>query len=103
MEALAHYLLSNLKTLQRKGQSTSFRVRTNSLAGNLVLVSYFTSFPLFGSKRLDYFDWCQGVELVAKGNHKTTQALASMKEFKAGMNNNRSFFTWEHLVVFYEP
>jgi hypothetical protein len=92
MEALAHYLLSNLKTLQRKGQSTSFRVRTNSLAGNLVLVSYFTSFPLFGSKRLDYFDWCQGVELVAKGNHKTTQALASMKEFKAGMNNNRSFF-----------
>jgi hypothetical protein len=78
MEALAHYLLSNLKFLQRnfcrsqqnKGKSTSFRVRTNSLAGNLVLVSYFTSFPLYGSKRLDYFDWCQGVELVAKGNHK---------------------------------
>jgi len=80
MEALAHYLLSNLQILQRKGKSASFRVRTNSLVGNLVLVSYFTSFPLFGSKRLDYFDWCQGVELVAKGNHKTTQALASMKK-----------------------
>ncbi len=103
MEALAHYLLSNLKIMQRKGKSSSFRVRTNSLAGNLVLVSYFTSFPLFGSKRLDYFDWCQGVELVAKGNHQTTQALASMKRFKAGMNNNRRFFTWEHLVVFYKP
>jgi hypothetical protein len=43
------------------------------------------------------------VELVAKGNHKTTQALASMKKLKAGMNNNRQFFTWEHLVVFYKP
>jgi hypothetical protein len=38
------------------------------------------------------------VELVAKGNHKTTQGLAS--KFKANMQNNRSFFTWEHLVVF---
>jgi hypothetical protein len=72
----------------------------------ILLLSHFfsqVSLVKVGSKRLDYFDWCQGVELVAKGNHKTTQALASMKEFKAGMNNNRSFFTWEHLVVFYEP
>jgi len=57
-------------------------VRQTSLVGNLVLVSYLAYFPLFGSKRLDYFDWCQGVELVAKGNHQTTQALASMKDFK---------------------
>jgi LAGLIDADG endonuclease len=103
MEALAHFLLSNLKSLQRKDKGTSFRVRTNSLAGNLVLISYLTSFPLFGSKRLDYFDWCQSVELVAKGNHKTTQALASMKQLKTNMNNNRTFFTWEHLVDFYKP
>jgi hypothetical protein len=102
MEALAHYLLSNLQIFQRKGKGTFFRVRTNSLAGNLVLVSYFTSFPLFESKQLDYFDWCQGVELVAKGNHITTQALASMKKFKSDMNNNRTFFTWEHLVLFYK-
>jgi hypothetical protein len=91
MEALNHYLLSNFKTLQRKGKSASFRVRQTSLVGNLVLVSYLAYFPLFGSKRLDYFDWCQGVELVAKGNHQTTQALASMKDFQAGMNNNRTF------------
>jgi hypothetical protein len=103
MEALAHFLLSNLKSLQRKDKGTSFRVRTNSLAGNLVLISYLTSFPLFGSKRLDYFDWCQSVELVAKGNHKTTQALASMKQLKTNMNDNRTFFTWEHLVTFYKP
>ena len=103
MEALAHFLLSNLKSLQRKDKGTSFRVRTNSLTGNLVLISYLTSFPLFGSKRLDYFDWCQSVELVAKGNHKTTQALASMKQLKTNMNNNRTFFTWEHLVDFYKP
>jgi hypothetical protein len=102
MEALAHYLLSNLQIFQRKGKGTFFRVRTNSLAGNLVLISYFTSFPLFGSKRLDYFDWYQSVELVVKGNHKTTQALASMKKFKSDMNNNRTFFTWEHLVLFYK-
>ncbi len=63
MEALAHYLLSNLQILQRLGKGTFFRVRKSSLAGNLVLISYFTSFPLFGSKRLDYFDWCQSVEL----------------------------------------
>lgn len=103
MEALAHFLLSNLKSLQRKGKGTSFRVRTSLLAGNLVLISYLTSFPLFGSKRLDYFDWCQSVELVAKGNHKTTQALAAMKELKTNMNYNRTFFTWEHLVDFYQP
>jgi hypothetical protein len=100
METLAHFLLSNL---QCKDKGNSFRVRTNSLAGNLVLISYLTSYPLFGSKRLDYFDWCQSVELVAKGNHKTTQALTSMKQLKINMNNNRTFFTWEHLVDFYQP
>jgi hypothetical protein len=103
MEALAQFLLSNLKLLQRKDKGTSFRVRTSSLAGNLVLISYLTSFPLFGSKRLDYFDWCQSVELVVKGNHKTTQSLASMKQLKTNMNYNRTFFTWEHLVDFYQP
>jgi hypothetical protein len=103
MEALAHFLLSNLKSLQRKGKGTSFRVRSSSLAGNLVLISYLISFPLFGSKRLDYFDWCQSVELVAKGNHKTSQALASMKQLKTNMNYNRTFFTWEYLVDFYKP
>jgi hypothetical protein len=34
MEALAHYLLSNLKMLQRKGKGTFFRVRKSSLAGD---------------------------------------------------------------------
>jgi hypothetical protein len=119
MEAVSHYLLSNLQIAQRQGYflpslppgrrtqgptswgrgaqgrgalGASGRVLQGSLAGNFVLISYFTSFPLFGSKRLDYFDWCQSVELVAKGNHKTTQVLASMKQLKTDMNNNRYFF-----------
>lgn len=103
MGAIARFLLCNLKVQQRKGKSDCLRVRTMSLAGNQVLVAYFTSFPLFGSKRLDFIDWCKGLELVAKGNHKTAEALVSMKKVKGGMNNNRTFFAWEQLSAFYRP
>jgi len=106
---LGHYLAGLIEGLRPSGsvgrtlRPKARGVRPSSLAGNLVLISYLTSLPLFGSKRLDYFDWCQSVELVEKGNHKTTQALASMKQLKTNMNYNRYFFYMGTPCRLYKP
>lgn len=102
MEKIANYFLTTSKHKERPGKGISYRLRTTSLAGNLVLMEYFNTFPLFGAKRLDYQDWCQAVDLIVKGNHRSPKALLAIQEIKAGMNDNRTFFQWEHLVQFYQ-
>lgn len=101
MEKIANYFLTISKPKERTGKGITCRLRTTSLAGNLVLMEYFNTFPLFGAKRLDYQDWCQAVDLIVKGNHRSPKALLAIQEIKAGMNDNRTFFQWEHLVQFY--
>jgi hypothetical protein len=50
----------NLENIERKrsyGTSLSVLVRTSSKASNTLLDLYFSKFPLFTGKRLDYLEW----------------------------------------------
>nr|YP_008854746.1 hypothetical protein Gasi_Mp36 [Ganoderma sinense]AHA41746.1 hypothetical protein Gasi_Mp36 [Ganoderma sinense] len=57
LEIIAHYLLSSVKAVRVNRPNPEYRVRTTSLNGNLVLENYLSTFPLFGSKYLDFKDW----------------------------------------------
>jgi len=57
LEIIAKFLLSSVKTIRVDKPNPEYRVRTISLNGNLILENYLNTFPLFGSKYLDYIDW----------------------------------------------
>jgi hypothetical protein len=78
-----------------------YRIRTTSLAANLLLISYLNSFPLFSAKTLDFMDWKKVVLLMQQGSHKTSQGQAEIQMIKSGINDSRTIFTWDHLQDFY--
>jgi hypothetical protein len=56
---------------------------------------------LFGTKFLDFQDWVKVVNLFQAGkmNHKLN--MTEVKLIKSQMNENRTFFVWNHLQNFY--
>jgi len=59
METIASFLLANLGVIHlskfnRTGKQSFWRARNNSQAGSQIVVNYFTQFPLFTSKYLDF-------------------------------------------------
>lgn len=56
MNNLADFLLTSVKSIREDKPKPEFKLKTTSLKGNLVLENYLNTFPLFGSKYLDYKD-----------------------------------------------
>jgi hypothetical protein len=56
MDTIANFLLCSVKSIRIDKPKPEYRLRTISLKGNLVLEDYLNSYPLFGSKYLDYKD-----------------------------------------------
>ena len=78
-----------------------YRVRTTNLNGNLVLENYLNTFPLFGSKYLDYRDWIKVLEFFKKGKFNYNTNIEEVISIKSNMNDARTIFTWDHLNKFY--
>jgi hypothetical protein len=78
-----------------------FRVRTSTLEQHALLRSYFTAFPLFSCKRLDYLDWLVVVHTFEQNFHRTPGGVIKIKEIIKGMNSCRTLVTWDHLQRFY--
>jgi hypothetical protein len=79
MQAIASEFNATLINLERKrsnGTEHSILVRTSSKASNslLDLTSYFSRFPLFTGKHLDYQEWSKVLALTIKGTHQTKDA-----------------------------
>lgn len=101
LEIIANYLLSSVKTIRMDKPKPQYRVRTTSLNGNLVLENYLNTFPLFGSKYLDYRDWIKVLDFfkLGKFNYKTN--IVEVISIKSSMNDARTVFTWDHLNQIY--
>jgi hypothetical protein len=56
LENIASQLLTSVKSIRMETSNPQYRIRTTSLNGNILLENYLNSFPLFGSKYLDYTD-----------------------------------------------
>jgi LAGLIDADG endonuclease len=57
LEMIANFLLCSVKAIRVNKPNPQYKLRTTSLNGNLILENYLNTFPLFGSKYLDYKDW----------------------------------------------
>ena len=102
MSNLAFFLLSSVKPFRQDLVSPRWRVRTYSLAANLILINYLTIYPLFSSKYLDFRAWQRAVLLIQDGKHLNSEGKLILSELKLTMNNSRTIFNWDHLSNFYK-
>ncbi|OSX56064.1 hypothetical protein POSPLADRAFT_1161144 [Postia placenta MAD-698-R-SB12] len=85
----------NLST--HNGNVEYFLVSASSTKSRSIIVNYFTQFPLFSSKRLNYLDWLACHYLIVNNNHLTPEGRALALKLKSGMNSKRTLFKWDHL------
>nr|YP_010714061.1 LAGLIDADG homing endonuclease [Fuscoporia gilva]WDD39624.1 LAGLIDADG homing endonuclease [Fuscoporia gilva] len=101
LEIIAMFLLTSVKSIRNNKPSSEYRVRTTSLKGNMVLVNYLNSFPLFSSKFLDYKDWLKVLNYFKSSSCKPNNYIKEIVFIKSKMNNNRTDFNWDNLNAFY--
>lgn len=80
---------------------TKLRVRTTSFKSNFILINYLNNFPLFSSKYLDYLCWKEALLIYEKGLHKSIEGKNNINKLKSSMNDNRTYYTWDHLNKIY--
>lgn len=72
-----------------------YRVRTSTVASHNFLVEYLTQYPLLGTKRINYMDWCTVHGFVVEGTVK--EHVQDIVKIKAQINSKRTTFDWTHL------
>lgn len=101
LEKIAYTIHSTVKITRQTRPKPEYRVRTVSVKGNSVCKQYLEKFPLFGSKWLDFQDWCIVLQFFEKNLHKNKAFYNDIVQIKEGMNNNRKNYRWDHLSNFY--
>lgn len=71
-----------------------------SIRSKDLLRAYFTKYPLYSSKYLDYLDWCKIMDL-SRNAPLSSNIILDCTNLKLGMNKNRTYFNWDHLNSFY--
>lgn len=78
----------------------SYVIVAGFIISNTTVNSYFTKFPLYSSKRLDYLDWDlirSKVRENANLGNKNPQLIKECTVIKLSMNSKRKYFNWDHL------
>ena len=55
------------------------------------IIPFFKKYPLQGTKKLNFEDFCVVAFLIKSGAHLTTQGLEEIRKIKSGMNTQRKF------------
>lgn len=53
------------------------------------IISLFNKYPLLGTKKEDYLDFCKVAELIKSKDHLTKQGIENIKRIKSNMNSKR--------------
>lgn len=56
---------------------------------NNKIISLFSKYPLLGTKKEDYIDFCKVAELIKSKDHLTKQGIENIKRIKSNMNSKR--------------
>ena len=93
-------LFLNCKLLVRKQKSTGneyYNLTASSRISIKIVLDYFSNFPLFSSKYLDYKDWERIALLMLENIHYTNQGINLTDLVRSEMNTQRTRFNWDHL------
>ena len=55
-----------------------------------IVINFIDNYPLFTTKRLDYFDWKEIISLKDSKAYTTEEGLNKIKQLKLGMNSGRA-------------
>ena len=98
---IARFLKTNVKNIRENTPNPQYRLRTNNLESNFILINYLSEYPLFGSKYLDYNDWKEILCLFKPRFKYSQENIDKILKIKSQMNNRRTCFIWNHLNNFY--
>jgi LAGLIDADG endonuclease len=114
LNEVSEFLKISVKNTKINTSHPQYRLRTSNLESNLILINYLNSYPLFGSKFLDFNNWKEVFDLFRFRlifSHVLAGAGAEPEpepdninkviKLKSEMNNNRTIFNWNHLNKFY--
>lgn len=97
MTSIATALGVTLTLSTHNGTIEYFLISASSSKSRSIIVNYFTQFPLFSSKRLNYLDWLACHYLIVSNKHLIPEGRDQALKLKSGMNSKRTFFKWDHL------
>lgn len=97
LNAIATALGSTLSTSMHNGDREYFLISATSAKARANVVSYFTKYPLFSSKRLNYLDWLTCHNMIVNKTHTTPEGRELALKLKSGMNSKRTYLNWDHL------
>lgn len=96
LSLIARFMLVELNQRRQYQTGKSYYLITATSVKSLqVLIKYLDVNPLRSSKYIDYQDWRKAALLVIEGSQYTD--ASKIEELKSNMNDNRSFFNWDHL------
>ena len=87
-------LLDNISNDLACGKCYSSRNEVNLIVStfsdiNNKIISLFNKYPLLGTKKEDYLDFCKVAELIKSKDHLTKEGIENIKRIKSNMNSKR--------------
>lgn len=104
MKKIGDFYDVKLKITNRKNKNNTFLLRVTSLKGLLKKKNYFSKYPLFGVKYLNYKDFMEVFTLIKTkktNNYSKEEFFENCKKIKNLMNNKRTYYNFFHLKDFY--
>lgn len=98
MNAIATALGTTLSSSTHNGGIEYFLIEATSAKARGIIVCYFTMYPLFSSKRLNYLDWYTCHNMIVNKTHTTPEGRELALKLKLGMNSKRTYLNWDHLL-----
>uniref|UniRef100_UPI0030033EAA LAGLIDADG endonuclease n=1 Tax=Trametes meyenii TaxID=526243 RepID=UPI0030033EAA len=97
MNAIATSLGTSLSISRHNNGLEYYNISASSAKSRANIVKYFTKYPLFSSKRLNYLDWYTCHNMIVNNTHTSPEGRELCLSLKSGMNSKRTYFNWDHL------
>lgn len=97
MTLIANEFKGSLIVVQKANGKSYFQLNCNTSESLDLLINYFEKFSLLSSKFLDYECWKDAITIKRNNKPLTDTDKNNFIVLKNQMNNNRKFFSWQHL------
>lgn len=106
MQIIANFFNVNIresKIFKYNRLYSTYVMEAGGMSSHKIAVSYFSRFPLFSSKYINYLRWLEVHQMQLKKEHATLTGLQRCMEIKNDFNTNLCLqsISWSRLSKFY--